>query len=59
MDEENDMREWSLDDEILLFDLMCDFKPAGHDKDKQMSIIVEKMNENVSEGTKPFSADDI
>lgn len=59
MDEENDMREWSLDDEILLFDLMCDFKPAGHDKDKQMSTIVEKMNENVSEGTKPFSADDI
>lgn len=59
MDEENDMREWCLDDEILLFDLMCDFKPAGHDKDKQMTTIVEKMNENVSEGTKPFSADDI
>ena len=59
MDEESDMREWSLDEEILLFDLMCDFKPAGHNKDKQMNTIVERMNKSISEGTRAFSAEDI
>lgn len=59
MDEESDMREWNLDEEILLFDLMCDFKPAGHNKDKQMNTIVEKMNKSIPEGTKAFSAEDV
>ena len=59
MSDEEQTREWVLDDEIHLFDLICDFKPAGQNKDKQMASIVENMNKDIPNDKKPFSAAEI
>lgn len=38
-------RHWSLEEEIKLFSLVCDHKPAGEDKEKHMAQIMSSINE--------------
>lgn len=53
------MREWTAEDEIKLFDLICDFKPAGTNKHKHMVSIIENINRDLSNKEKLFTADQI
>jgi len=49
-------RQWSLDQEIRLFSLVCDYKPAGEKKTENMAQIVVHINKDTDE---PFTADQI
>ena len=48
--------EWTVDDEISLFGLICERKPAGKDKDQHMDWIVKRLNEKLK---KVFLAADV
>lgn len=39
-------RQWSIEDEIKLFSLVCDYKPAGENKAQNMAQIIIHINEN-------------
>lgn len=51
-------RDWTIDQEIKLFSLVCDYKPAGQKKDENMAQIVVHINEGVEDSGK-FTADQI
>lgn len=49
-------RQWNLDQEIRLFSLVCDYKPAGEKKDENMAQIVVHINRDNQE---PFTPEQI
>lgn len=49
-------RQWNLDEEIRLFSLVCDYKPAGEKKEENMAQIVVHINKNNHE---PFTPEQI
>lgn len=51
-------RDWTIEQEIKLFSLVCDYKPAGADKNKNMAQIVLHINEELDSGAK-FTPDQI
>lgn len=51
-------RVWQLEDEIMLFSLVCDFKPAGQNKLKHMEMIIQRMNEE-GKYKEPFTSDQV
>lgn len=52
-------RIWSIDDEIHLFDLICDFKPAGVHKEDNLAKICAKLNTMKSPEEAEFSPEDV
>ncbi|RLV95436.1 DNA mismatch repair protein MSH1 mitochondrial [Spathaspora sp. JA1] len=44
------MRSWTTEEEIALFNLVCDHKPAGVEKDKHMDVIISKINNDIPDG---------
>ncbi|KAI5948921.1 EAF7 [Candida theae] len=52
-------RSWSIDEEIKLFSLVCDYKPAGPKKHENMAIIIGKINEDIQPQETPLSESDI
>lgn len=40
-------RKWSIEQEINLFSLVCDFKPAGVDRNKNLTQILIRINEHI------------
>ncbi|CUM64112.1 uncharacterized protein PRCAT00001703001 [Priceomyces carsonii] len=51
--------KWNLDDEIKFFNLVCDFKPAGKNKQRHMISIVKGMNKETAGNTRQFTASDL
>ena len=49
-------REWSTQEEIRLFSLLCDFKPVGKKKHENMVKILESLN---SDESNPFLEDQV
>lgn len=52
-------RKWSIENEIQLFSLVCDYKPAGHKKQENIKMIINKVNESLTPEEKPFTEKDI
>lgn len=52
---ENSEIEWSIDEEILLFNLVCCYKPAGKEKNKNITLIVENLNKKFGKEKKKFT----
>ncbi|EGW34257.1 uncharacterized protein SPAPADRAFT_59681 [Spathaspora passalidarum NRRL Y-27907] len=52
------MRSWTTEEEIALFNLVCDHKPAGAVKHKQMDAIIDNINKDVP-GSNKFTVADI
>ncbi|KAG7192148.1 esa1-associated factor [Scheffersomyces spartinae] len=53
------VRKWTLDDEIMLFNLVCDHKPAGKNKHRNMVQIIDKINKHLPAGEQQFTASEI
>ena len=49
---------WSTEDEIQLFNLICDYKPAGRNREKNIEIITKNINEGTG-GVKSYKVADI
>lgn len=49
--------KWNIKDEILLFDAICDYKPAGKSKSENIKQILNILNENRTEDI--FKEDDV
>lgn len=45
-------RDWTIEQEIKLFSLVCDYKPAGADKNKNMAQIVLHINDELESAAK-------
>ncbi|CAH6720404.1 hypothetical protein CLIB1444_03S11144 [[Candida] jaroonii] len=41
--------KWTVDNEIQLYGLICDYIPVGENKDKNLKILSEKMNVKLSD----------
>lgn len=52
-------RSWSVDEEIKLFSLVCDYKPAGSKKHKNMAVILNKINESIEPLVPPLNESDV
>ncbi|KAI5969686.1 EAF7 [Candida margitis] len=52
-------RPWTIDQEIRLFSLVCDYKPAGPKKHENMAIIINKINEDIQPSERPLRESDI
>lgn len=52
------LRSWSIEQEINLYSLVCDYKPAGRQRDDNMTQILIRINENL-DATEKFTADHI
>lgn len=52
-------RHWSIENEIKLFSLLCDYKPAGKNKQHNIKIIINNINESLDSKEEPFSEYDV
>lgn len=52
-------RPWTIDEEIRLFSLVCDYKPAGPKKQENMAIIISKINEDIQPQETPLTESDV
>lgn len=43
------LRQWNVESEIKLLSLICDFKPAGTEKQHNITVILENINEGADE----------
>lgn len=52
-------RQWSIENEIKLFSLLCDYKPAGKKKQQNIEVIIKNINESLDSNEEPFSEYDV